>query len=161
MKLIPTAVLALLFLFSASADALAPNQFVIDDSQFHPVVIKDEKFSPIPNPTQIEVVQPTPIVITLTPTDPKEYALSRVGSVQFRCLDKLWTRESRWNPLALNKSSGAYGIPQAVPGSKMATAGSDWRTNPITQVRWGLLYIKQRYGTPCVAWNHSQVYGWY
>ena len=80
---------------------------------------------------------------------------------QFPCLDKLWTRESHWNTKASNSSSGAYGIPQALPGSKMATFGDDWRTNPATQIKWGLNYIAQVYGTPCGAWAHSQATGWY
>ncbi|MGB9376981.1 MAG: transglycosylase SLT domain-containing protein [Mycobacteriales bacterium] len=80
---------------------------------------------------------------------------------QWTCLDRLWWRESQWNYRAQNSSSGAYGIPQALPGSKMASEGSDWRTNPITQIRWGLGYIKGRYGSPCNAWGHSQAYGWY
>jgi Transglycosylase SLT domain len=80
---------------------------------------------------------------------------------QFPCLDKLWKKESGWNPKASNPSSGAYGIPQALPGSKMKSAGSDWRTNPATQIEWGLGYIKGRYGTPCGAWSHSQDVGWY
>lgn len=77
------------------------------------------------------------------------------------CLDKLWTKESGWNYKAHNESSGAYGIPQALPGSKMATVADDWRTNPATQIIWGLGYIKDRYGTPCKAWQHSQDAGWY
>lgn len=86
---------------------------------------------------------------------------SGFGLDQMPCLDKLWQKESGWNEFAENKSSGAYGIPQALPGRKMASAGSDWRTNPATQVKWGLGYIKGRYGTPCGAWGHSQRRGWY
>ncbi len=80
---------------------------------------------------------------------------------QWSCLSALWQRESGWNPLAHNSSSGAHGIPQALPGSKMATAGSDWYSNAATQIKWGLGYIKGRYGTPCNAWNHSETKGWY
>lgn len=80
---------------------------------------------------------------------------------QFSCLERLWQRESGWRTTAGNKFSGAYGIPQSLPGSKMAAFGSDWRTNPETQIKWGLSYIRGRYGTPCSAWNHSQGYGWY
>jgi hypothetical protein len=83
------------------------------------------------------------------------------GLDQMPCLDKLWTRESHWNYQSYNSSSGAYGIPQAVPGSKMAAFGSDWKTNPATQIKWGLSYIKNRYGTPCKAWDHSEATGWY
>lgn len=83
------------------------------------------------------------------------------GQDQWGCLDSLWMRESGWNTYAENPSSGAYGIPQSLPGSKMATAGSDWRTNPATQISWGLSYISGRYGTPCGAWAHSESVGWY
>jgi hypothetical protein len=81
-------------------------------------------------------------------------------SSQFSCLVSLWNRESGWNVHAAN-SSGAYGIPQALPGSKMASAGPDWQNNATTQIKWGLGYIKSRYGTPCGAWGHSQSTGWY
>ena len=79
---------------------------------------------------------------------------------QFGCLDSIWSRESGWNYQAYN-ASGAFGIPQALPGSKMASAGSDWQTNPATQIRWGLGYIKSMYGTPCGAWSFWQSNGWY
>lgn len=80
---------------------------------------------------------------------------------QFSCLDQLWNRESGWSLTASNASSGAYGIPQSLPGSKMASAGADWQTNPATQITWGLSYIAGRYGSPCAAWAHSQSSGWY
>jgi len=83
------------------------------------------------------------------------------GQDQFGCLDSLWTRESGWNPFADNPSSSAYGIPQALPGSKMSSAGADWATNPVTQIRWGLGYIRDRYGSPCSAWGHSEAQGFY
>jgi hypothetical protein len=83
------------------------------------------------------------------------------GSGQFECLDRLWQKESNWRTTAANQSSGAYGIPQALPGRKMSSAGSDWRTNPATQIEWGLGYIADRYGTPCSAWSHSQSNNWY
>jgi hypothetical protein len=79
---------------------------------------------------------------------------------QVGCLVALWDRESGWNHLAEN-SIGAYGIPQALPGPKMESAGSDWETNPVTQIKWGLGYIEGRYGTPCEAWAHSEDVGWY
>lgn len=84
-----------------------------------------------------------------------------MGADEFSCLDSLWTKESGWNPQARNPSSGAYGIPQALPGSKMAEFGDDWEYNPRTQIEWGLWYIGNRYGTPCGAWAHSQSNGWY
>ncbi|MCV2395793.1 ubiquitin-like domain-containing protein [Actinotalea sp. M2MS4P-6] len=80
---------------------------------------------------------------------------------QFACLDSLWSRESGWRVNASNASSGAYGIPQALPGSKMAAFGADWRTNPATQIAWGLSYISGRYGTPCGAWGFFQSHNWY
>jgi hypothetical protein len=80
---------------------------------------------------------------------------------QWAALEQLWTRESGWNYKAENPSSGAYGIPQSLPGSKMAAAGKDWRTNPETQIRWGLDYIKGRYGGPKRAWAHFQQRNWY
>jgi hypothetical protein len=80
---------------------------------------------------------------------------------QFPCLDKLWKKESGWNYRASNRSSGAYGIPQALPGKKMASAGADWKTSPATQIKWGLGYIKGRYDTPCGAWSHSESVGSY
>ncbi|MDQ1576973.1 MAG: hypothetical protein QOH55_2123 [Microbacteriaceae bacterium] len=83
------------------------------------------------------------------------------GTDQYNCLVSLWNRESGWNVYSFNKSSGAYGIPQALPGSKMASAGANWQTNPATQITWGLGYITGRYGTPCGAWGHSQSTGWY
>jgi len=83
------------------------------------------------------------------------------GQDQYSCLVKLWTRESNWNYLAQNVSSGAYGIPQALPGVRMATEGADWATNPQTQIRWGVKYIQHRYKKPCNALVHSNNLGWY
>ena len=80
---------------------------------------------------------------------------------QFSCLDSLWQKESHWNYRAANSSSGAYGIPQAMPGSKMSSAGADWRTNPATQIAWGLSYIDKKYGSPCAALSTSREQGWY
>lgn len=98
--------------------------------------------------------------------DPKGVARAMLasygwGSGQFSCLEALWTKESGWNVRADNPTSSAYGIPQALPGRKMASAGSDWRTNPATQIRWGLGYIESTYGSPCAAWGHSQAHNWY
>jgi len=97
---------------------------------------------------------------------PQHIAMAMLGSFgwpssQFGCLDSLWNAESGWNVYASNPSSGAYGIPQALPGSKMASAGADWQTNAATQIRWGLGYIKGLYGTPCGAWSHEEADGWY
>lgn len=83
------------------------------------------------------------------------------GDGEFACLVPLWTHESGWRVDAANSSSGAYGIPQSLPGSKMASVGADWQTNPATQITWGLNYIAGRYGTPCGAWGSFQSKGWY
>jgi resuscitation-promoting factor RpfB len=99
----------------------------------------------------------------LTPRQLAGQMLARYGwgAGQFACLDPLWPRESGWNPYAQNPRSGAYGIPQALPGDKMAAAGADWQTNAATQIKWGLTYIQGRYGSPCGAWFHQQATGWY
>ncbi|HWS58388.1 MAG TPA: ubiquitin-like domain-containing protein [Actinotalea sp.] len=110
-----------------------------------------------------------PVVPSAPPVEPGtaraiglEMVLARGWSAdEFACLDALWTRESGWRVNAANTSSGAYGIPQALPGSKMATAGDDWQTNPATQITWGLGYVAGRYGTPCGAWASFQSKGWY
>lgn len=101
-----------------------------------------------------------------SPADAQATARSMLGGYgwgddQFSCLVSLWHKESGWRYNAYNASSGATGIPQALPGSKMASAGADWQTNPATQIRWGLGYIQGRYGSPCGAWSHSQSVGWY
>ena len=98
-----------------------------------------------------------------SPEQIAQQMLSKYGwsQSQFSCLQPLWYHESGWNPSAENPSSGAYGIPQALPGSQMASAGADWQTNPATQIRWGLNYIQSRYGSPCGAWAHEQADNWY
>lgn len=101
-----------------------------------------------------------------TNTNKQAYAVNRFpsyrwGAEQWPCLRSLWIRESNWNELAQNGSSGAYGIPQALPAPKMASEGSDYRTNPNTQIRWGENYISGGYGTPCGAWDHETRRGWY
>jgi hypothetical protein len=83
------------------------------------------------------------------------------ASSQWSCLYSLWERESTWNVYASNPVSGAYGIPQSLPGDKMASAGADWQTDATTQIRWGLGYIKSVYGTPCGAWQNEVDYGYY
>jgi hypothetical protein len=108
------------------------------------------------------------IVPSLPPADPASaegIAYSLLSSYgfstdQWGCLDDLWQQESSWNVYAEN-ASGAYGIPQALPGSKMASAGPDWQTDATTQIKWGLGYIQDVYGTPCGAWSHEEEFGWY
>jgi hypothetical protein len=102
----------------------------------------------------------------LTHRDPRAIARAMLSSFgfgpdQFSCLDSIYSQESGWNVHADNPSSSAYGIPQALPGSKMSSAGSHWADDATTQIRWGLGYIKGRYGTPCGAWRFKQSHGWY
>lgn len=98
-----------------------------------------------------------------SPEQIAERMLGQFGwsSGQFSCLQPLWEHESGWNVTAENPTSGAYGIPQALPGSQMSSAGADWQTDAATQIRWGLTYIQDRYGSPCGAWSHEQEVNWY
>ncbi|MCT9087901.1 lytic transglycosylase domain-containing protein [Streptomyces sp. ASQP_92] len=95
------------------------------------------------------------------PTSAQAIARQMMPSDQFQCFSKIVNHESGWNPSATNASSGAYGLVQALPGSKMASAGADWQTNPATQIKWGLGYMNERYGSPCGAWNFWQQNSWY
>jgi len=111
--------------------------------------------------------QPSAITETrsLSESDPHDIARALMPQFgfsldQYGCLESLWNRESGWRTTAANPS-GAYGIPQSLPGSKMASAGPDWQHNAVTQITWGLGYIQDRYGSPCGAWGHSQATGWY
>ncbi|RLP75020.1 lytic transglycosylase domain-containing protein [Mycetocola tolaasinivorans] len=104
--------------------------------------------------------------VVADPGGAKSVALSMVrsrgwGDEQYICLERLWQKESNWRVNAANRSSGAYGIPQALPGRKMASAGADWESNAATQIKWGLGYISGRYGSPCGAWGHSKAKNWY
>jgi hypothetical protein len=97
---------------------------------------------------------------------PQSIAQAMLGSFgwsasQFSCLEPLWAGESGWSTTASNPSTGAYGIPQAMPASKMASAGPNWQTSAATQIRWGLDYIKSTYGSPCAAWSHEEADRWY
>lgn len=126
-----------------------------------------------PAPGQADPPAPPPVVVPSVPggavNDPagaKSYASSRLGAYgwgqdQFLCLAQLWTKESNWLTTATNPYSGAYGIPQALPPGKYTSAGSDWLTNYRTQIEWGLGYIRERYRTPCAAWDHSVAKNWY
>jgi hypothetical protein len=102
----------------------------------------------------------------IKPTDPKDLARALMpeyglSAGEFGCLDNIWSQESGWNIHADNPSSSAYGIPQALPGSKMSSAGPDWANNAETQIRWGLGYIRDRYGSACGAWSFKSGHGWY
>lgn len=91
----------------------------------------------------------------------KAYASMQMNETQFKCLNQLYIYESHWNYKAVNLSSKATGIPQALPADKMAVSGADYMTNPYTQINWGLRYIKIRYKTPCNALHHFNRYGWH
>jgi len=112
---------------------------------------------------QTAAQQPAASAPSGSPQQIAEQMLSQFGwsSGQFSCLQPLWALESGWNIYASNPSSGAYGIPQALPGSKMASAGPDWQSDAATQIRWGLTYIQGTYGSPCAAWSHEEADGWY
>ena len=102
----------------------------------------------------------------LSDADPKSIARALMpqfgmSSSEFGCLDNIWSQESGWNVHAANPTSSAYGIPQALPGSKMASAGPNWEDNAETQIRWGLGYIRDRYGSACSAWSFKSGHGWY
>jgi len=114
-------------------------------------------------PAQQATAQPATSAPSGSPQQIAEQMLSQFGwsSSQFSCLQPLWALESGWNIYASNPSSGAYGIPQALPGSKMASAGPDWQSDAATQIRWGLSYIQGTYGSPCAAWSHDEADGWY
>jgi resuscitation-promoting factor RpfB len=118
--------------------------------------------SPPPSPatTSVPVAEPPPNPASAQGIAYNMLASFGFGTDQWSCLDALWNQESGWRYNAEN-ASGAYGIPQALPGSKMASAGSDWLTNPATQIKWGLGYIQNTYGTPCNAEAHEQADGWY
>jgi hypothetical protein len=130
------------------------------------------------SPAELAAANPGPgqgtgggvIYVASTPPDPNTaqsiayYMMASFGfdpTTEFGCLDDLWELESQWDYDAENPVSGAYGIPQALPGSKMASAGPDWETDPATQIRWGLGYIKEIYGTPCNAWAFEEANGYY
>lgn len=130
--------------------------------------------TPTPTPTPEPVVTEsssstsswTPPFVSPDPGTAQAIAYEMVlargwGDDQFACLVALWNRESGWRVNAYNASSGAYGIPQSLPGNKMASVAADWETNPATQITWGLNYIGGRYGNPCGAWGHSESVGWY
>ena len=120
---------------------------------------------PEPQPATKEIKKSSRTRIDTTPSRlfAQAFMLEQYGwgADQFACLEPLWNAESGWNHRAHNRSSGAYGIPQSLPGHKMKSAGSDWKTNPETQIKWGLSYIQHRYSDPCGAWEHFQRKRWY
>ena len=154
----------------ASADASQIFQRI--DGEYQSLTIRalsDDDFERA-NFEVLSGVEARSVTVAIAPIpeegSPKAFALGLLREKgfdynQFSCLVKLWQRESNWRWNAKNRSSGAYGIPQALPATKMATAGADWLTNPETQVRWGLKYIESRYGNPCAALLHSDIHNWY
>lgn len=151
-----------------------PTQVLAVDGEYTTEVVRDgygvtAKPVPPPPPAAASPARSgggAPAAGTPDPGSAKAIAYAMVqargwGEGEYNCLVSLWQKESGWNTFANNPSSGAYGIPQSLPGSKMATAGADWATNPATQITWGLGYISARYGTPCGAWGASQSKGWY
>jgi septal ring factor EnvC (AmiA/AmiB activator) len=122
--------------------------------------------APVVQPVQASSPTPTGSGVVDDTAGAHAYAQSVLGnygwsSDQYQCLVNLWNQESGWRTSALNVSSGAYGIPQALPADKMATAGLDWQTSYVTQINWGLGYIKASYGSPCGAWAHEVAHNWY
>lgn len=116
---------------------------------------------PTPKPTPKPTAKPKKVVpIPDTVAGARTYVKIRIGIKQYNCINYVWTRESKWNPRA-GVPSGAYGIPQAFPGSKMAKFGSNWRTSPLTQVKWGIWYVNDRYGSACSAYSFFRAHGWY
>ena len=116
--------------------------------------------TPTPFATDTPKPKPTPVPYRDTVWNARTYAKNRLGAGQYGCLDSIFNYESKWSPTA-GRVTGPYGIPQANPGSKMAAFGSNWRYSPLTQVKWGIWYVTNRYGSACVAWDHIQGTGWY
>lgn len=148
---------------SLLADA-SPTRF-FDDPTWFPATTANAYIgtaTPGPaTPTPAPTATPAPApAYRDTVWNARTYVKNRVGAKGYDCINAIWTAESNWNPRASN-SSGAYGIPQAKPGSKMATFGSNWRTSPLTQVKWGLWYVTSRYGSACGAYDFWQANGWY
>ncbi|MER5518984.1 transglycosylase SLT domain-containing protein [Streptomyces sp. NPDC002763] len=102
-----------------------------------------------------------PVRSSYTVAQIQAMAQSMVASGQYQCFSNIVSHESGWNYQAVNASSGAYGLFQALPGSKMSSVGADWQTNPATQIKWGLNYMNSRYGSPCEAWSFWQANSWY
>jgi hypothetical protein len=165
---------------AAGAPLTAEQQILVATAEYKAADIQRDDYTVTEKPKPKPVVVPPPSsssssdsgssytapVAVASPGSAQAIAADKVaargwGSEQFDCLVALWNRESGWNVYAENPSSGAYGIPQALPGNKMASAGGDWATNAATQIEWGLGYISGSYGSPCGAWQSSEDRGWY
>ena len=116
--------------------------------------------TPTPTPKPTAKPKPKPIVYANTVAGARAYVRARLGTRGYNCVNAIWTAESKWNPRA-GRLTGAYGIPQAFPGSKMAKFGSNWQTSPLTQVKWGIWYVNDRYGSACAAYTFWKAHGWY
>lgn len=147
-----------------TAEGVAPTPYKPVEASMAPVVVSAA--TPAPTARQrgsiaaveAPTAKPKPVGSLAAA---KAYARERLGATQYACLDNLVTRESRWRVTATNLNSGAYGLPQALPGRKMAKYGDDWRTNPVTQLRWMIAYVNGRYGSACAAWRFWQANRWY
>jgi hypothetical protein len=164
---------------STARHAPAPRKAPLPDAALPDKVLPDApagRYAPVvaitrPKPAPVRHYARQATVTSVTSTGaapsgtPQEVARGLLGAQgqdsQFYCLDALWDRESGWNVYASNPGTGAYGIPQALPGSKMASAGLDWAGDAETQIQWGLGYIDATYGSPCAAWGHEEATGWY
>lgn len=148
-----------------AAALIAPQSLRVDGA-YQQSVARDGYTITVPEPEPAPVSRSAPPAGVPDPDSAQAIAYAMMADYgwddsEYNCLVALWGRESGWNAYAYNPYSGAYGIPQALPGEKMASAGEDWQTNPATQIRWGLGYIAGRYGTPCGAWAMSEAQGWY
>ena len=128
--------------------------------RYVPPVASRSRTTPVPKATHRAIRHHrTPLLAPVPTSSLKAYAYGLVGAAQFSCLEPLWQHESKWQ--VTDSYGSAYGIPQALPGYKMASEGADWRTNGRTQIRWGVKYIAGRYGNACGAWAHYQAHSWY
>lgn len=154
---------------TASSAAAGPQAAAPEADDRAPVLSRSSDRRAEADPAKVAALAPTEggamtVTESLSDDDPRDIAKALLGEYgfsadQFGCLDSLWTKESGWSVTADNPSSSAYGIPQALTATH--DLEPDYMTNPVTQIRWGLDYIRDRYGSPCGAWGHSQSSGWY
>lgn len=154
----------------AAADKAAADKAAAARAAAAAAANRDQQRQPLPTATPTQSPTHTPTSTSTSPSTPKptgsygsayDIAKSMVPASQFGCFSNIVERESGWNVHATNPSSGAYGLGQALPAGKMASAGSDWENNPATQIKWVLSYMDSRYGSPCDAWSFWQSHNWY
>ncbi len=151
----------------AAAPAPAPAASPAPAPAHAPAPAPAPSHAPAPAPAPVQAPAPAPAPVAVDdPAGAQAYAAAQLGSYgwapdQMQCLQKLWTKESDWKTTATNASSGAYGVVQSLPASKMASAGADYMTNYRTQINWGLNYVKSRYGSPCGALDFHYANNWY